>query len=120
MSCITRDIALETCDWSTISAPGVAWSAFCALGSTCSEQQQQPPAERLRRSSPCVCARSTSYYYYPPGAVADDDDDSTVAERVTPADHRRHDGTHRRKLKVTNKAAATCAKGEQPPRKDTH
>lgn len=58
MSYITRDprTALLPRDWSTISAPGVAWCALRAPG-TCSEQL---PAERLR-SSPCVDARAARH-----------------------------------------------------------
>lgn len=76
---ISPAILLFPRDWSTISAPGVAWSAFCAPG-TCSVQL---PAERLR-SSPCVRTARTARHR--PGA------DGTVAERDTPVE--RH-GTHR-------------------------
>jgi len=48
---ISPAILLFLRDWSTISAPGVAWSAFCAPG-TCSVQL---PAE---------CLRSSSYAYH--------------------------------------------------------
>jgi len=75
---ISPAILLFPRDWSTISAPGVAWSAFCAPG-TCSVQL---PAERLR-SSPCVRAFTTRHRRSA---------DGTVAERDTPVEQL---GTHR-------------------------
>lgn len=75
---ISPAILLFPRDWSMISAPGVAWSAFCAPG-TCSVQL---PAECLR-SSPCVRARYARHR---------SDVDGTVSERNTPVEWL---GTHR-------------------------
>lgn len=75
---ISPAILLFPRDWPTISAPGVAWSAFCAPG-TCSVQL---PAERLR-SSPCVRARTTEHRFAA---------DGTVVKRDTPVERL---GTHR-------------------------